>query len=185
MHIETPLNPSAYAYNIKEFADRAHARGAFLTVDATFAPPPLQDPFAWGADIVMHSGTKYFGGHSDMLCGVLVVNPKAKLAKEWEATLRNERLFLGTVMGSMEGWLGVRSLRTLEVRLERQVKNTEKLVPWLDNAVNSAEDSIIKRVVNHVEHTSLQKKDIEDGWLLKQMPNGFEIGRASCRERVF
>lgn len=173
IHIETPLNPSAYAYNIKEFADKAHSRGAFLTVDATFAPPPLQDPFAWGADLVMHSGTKYFGGHSDMLCGVLVINPASPKAKDWEETLRKERLFMGTVMGSMEGWLGVRSLRTLEVRLERQVKNTKELVDWLDGAVNSQESGVVKSTVERIEHTSLQKKDIEDGWLLKQMPNGF------------
>lgn len=173
VHIETPLNPTGYAYNISDFSKKAHARGAFLTVDATFAPPPLQDPFAWGADIVMHSGTKYFGGHSDMLCGVLVLNPSNPKAKEWEAQLRDDRLFMGTVMGSMEGWLGVRSLRTLEVRLERQVKNTKHLVDWLDGAVNCKEESITKHVVDHVEHTSLQRGDIEDGWLLKQMPNGF------------
>ena len=51
-----------------------------MTVDATFGPPPLQNPFDFGADIVLHSGTKYFGGHSDMLCGILAVNPQARLS---------------------------------------------------------------------------------------------------------
>ncbi len=176
VHIETPLNPTGYAYNLAEFAKKAHSRGAILTVDATFAPPPLQDPFAWGADVVMHSGTKYFGGHSDMLCGVLVVNPANPKAKEWEETLRRERLFMGTVMGNMEGWLGVRSIRTLEVRLERQVKNTAHIVGWLDDAVNGRgtdSSAIIQNAVDHIEHTSVQHEDIADGWLLKQMPNGF------------
>uniref|UniRef100_A0A0B7JW54 Cystathionine gamma-synthase n=1 Tax=Bionectria ochroleuca TaxID=29856 RepID=A0A0B7JW54_BIOOC len=70
VHVETPLNPTGEARNLQHYADKAHKAGAYLTVDATFAPPPLQDPFAFGADVVMHSGTKYFGGHSDMLIGV-------------------------------------------------------------------------------------------------------------------
>ena len=70
VHLETPLNPTGEAFSIAKYAERAHARGAYLSVDATFAPPGLQDPFRWGADVVMHSGTKYIGGHSDMLCGI-------------------------------------------------------------------------------------------------------------------
>jgi cystathionine gamma-synthase len=101
--VETPLNPLGEARNIKHYADRvseyalidrrfgssdfrayfhipkAHAAGAVMVVDATFAPPPLQDPFLWGADCVMHSASKYLGGHSDVLGGVLVV----KSAREW------------------------------------------------------------------------------------------------------
>lgn len=186
VHIETPINPYGTAYNLKAFAEKAHSRGAYLTVDATFGPPPLQDPFLWGADIVMHSGTKYIGGHSDMLCGILVVNPTR--AKEgWFEKLEGERLFLGSVMGSMEGWLGIRSIRTLEVRVERQSFNTGKIVAWLDAVLHpekassvggvtkvSAEDSkIVRSVLGKIEHASLQEEDIKEGWLLKQMPNGF------------
>ncbi|KAA6416022.1 MAG: PLP-dependent transferase [Lasallia pustulata] len=71
VHLETPLNPTGEAYEIGVFARKAHARGAFLLVDATFGPPGLQEPFRWGADVVVHSGTKFLGGHSDMLCGVV------------------------------------------------------------------------------------------------------------------
>ena len=127
VHVETPLNPTGEAYNLAEFAEKAHKRGAYLTVDATFGPPGLQDPFLWGADVIMHSGTKYVGGHSDMLCGVLVVR-----RDDWWKQLYVDRIFLGSVMGSFEGWLGVRSLRTLELRVQRQSKNTEALVRWLD-----------------------------------------------------
>ncbi|RAL62384.1 hypothetical protein DID88_004950 [Monilinia fructigena] len=104
IHVETPLNPQGTAYNLAAFAEKAHSRGAFLSVDATFAPPPLQDPFLWGADIVMHSGTKY-----------------------------------------------------------------------IDNALKSsdAETEVVRRAVLKIEHASLQEEDIKDGWLLKQMPNGF------------
>ncbi|TVY57992.1 putative trans-sulfuration enzyme [Lachnellula cervina] len=176
VHVETPLNPTGEARNLKAYADKAHSRGAFLTVDATFAPPPLQDPFIWGADIVMHSGTKYIGGHSDMLCGILSVNPKWGKDKWWEK-LEAERLHLGNVMGNMEGWLGIRSVRTLEVRVERQAFNVGKLVGWLNSALTStAEDTeskIVQAVLAKIEHASLQTADIEDGWLLKQMPKGF------------
>ncbi|KAH7417193.1 pyridoxal phosphate-dependent transferase [Cadophora sp. MPI-SDFR-AT-0126] len=176
VHVETPLNPTGTAYNLKVFAEKAHARGAFLTVDATFGPPPLQDPFLWGADIVMHSGTKYVGGHSDMLCGILAVNPKRE---GWFEKLFTERQFIGNVMGNMEGWLGIRSVRTLEVRVERQAANAAKLVAWLENALHpekdgdSKEGKTIRKVLAKIEHASLQAEDIKDGWLTKQMPNGF------------
>ena len=186
VHVETPINPYGTAYNLKAFADKAHSRGAYLVVDATFAPPPLQDPFLWGADLVMHSGTKYIGGHSDMLCGVLTVSP-ARVQEGWLKKLEEERLYLGSVLGSLEGWLGIRSVRTLELRVERQSSNATKLVAWLDAALHpeeassgdgasavSTEDSkVVRAVLEEIQHASLQKDDIKDGWLLKQMPNGF------------
>lgn len=172
VHLETPLNPTGEAFEIKKFADRAHARGAMLSVDATFGPPGLQDPFAWGADIVMHSGTKYIGGHSDMLCGILAT-AKGADGLERAKKMRTERIFLGAVLGSLEGWLGVRSLRTLELRVQRQSSNAERLVSWLNNALNGQgeEHGIVKTVVSKVVHASLQTSDFP--WLKKQMPNGF------------
>jgi cystathionine beta-lyase/cystathionine gamma-synthase len=190
VHIETPLNPTGSAYNLKAYAEKAHSHGAFLTVDATFGPPPLQDPFLWGADIVMHSGTKYIGGHSDMLCGILAVNP-ARAKEGWWDKLFEQRLYLGNVMGSMEGWLGVRSLRTLELRVERQSQTATKLVAWLNAALNSEKESggdtkVIKDVLGKIEHASLQEKDIKDGWLLKQMPNGFgPVFSVTMKEQTF
>lgn len=170
VHVETPLNPTGEARDLAYYAERAHKRGCWLTVDATFAPPPLQDPFKWGADAVMHSGTKYFGGHSDMLCGVLAVNPKHAA---WIRGLREERLVLGSVMGSFEGWLGIRSLRTLEVRVRKQSADAEKLVAWLAGEVQ-AKSGVVGEVVAEVKHASLQTEDLkEGGWLRRQMPNGF------------
>lgn len=172
VHLETPLNPTGEAFSIKKYADRAHARGALLSVDATFAPPGLMDAFKWGADIVMHSGTKYIGGHSDMLCGILatrVGDEGLTLAK----TFRADRIFLGSVLGSLEGWLGVRSLRTLELRVQRQSSNAENLVSWLHDSLcgNGADAELVKKVVSKVTHASLQKDDMH--WLKPQMPNGF------------
>ncbi len=177
IHVETPQNPSGEAVSISTYAEKAHSRGAFLLVDATFGPPGLQDPFEWGADIVMHSGTKYLGGHSDMLCGVLAVR-----RDDWFWGLREDRCYLGSVMGSFEGWLGLRSLRTLELRVQRQSTNAEKLIKWLfallhpdqprrgsaalvgqDSSLSSANSAMVTKVLRGVEkHAWLQQFELED-----------------------
>ncbi|KAJ4229111.1 hypothetical protein NW759_003834 [Fusarium solani] len=171
LHVETPLNPTGEARNLAYYKDKARAVGAILTVDSTFGPPPLQDPLQFGADMVMHSGTKYIGGHSDMLCGIVVIHPD-RVKEGWEETLRKERLVLGSVMGSLEGWLGIRSLRTLHLRVTRQARTTEGLVAWLHNGIQDP-NSVIGRAVLKVSHASIQKDALEDGWLQKQMPGGY------------
>ncbi|KAF1954925.1 cystathionine gamma-synthase-like protein [Byssothecium circinans] len=174
VHLETPLNPTGEAFSIQKYAERAHKRGAILSVDATFAPPGLQDPFLWGADVVMHSGTKYIGGHSDMLCGILAVR-RGDEGVLWSKKLRADRIFLGAVLGSLEGWLGVRSLRTMELRVQRQSFNAGKLVNWLDEALKGkgADAEVVRKVVGRVTHASLQAADPGNAWLKEQMPNGY------------
>ena len=112
-----------------------------------------------------------------MLCGVVAVG---KNREGWEKDywgMYNERLFLGATMGNMEGWLGVRSLRTLELRVMRQSRSTTELVTWLHELLESKQDStneeadVVKRSVTRVQHASLQKEDM--GWLKEQMPNGY------------
>lgn len=165
IHVETPLNPTGEARDLAHYSAKAKKVGAYLTVDATFAPPPLLKPFDFGADIIMHSGTKYFGGHSDMLCGVLTVNPERE---GWWAALKKDRLLLGAVMGSFEGWLGLRSLRTLEIRVQRQSENATKLVKWLNDSKANLP------AVARVSHASLQPAASQEGsWLQQQMPNGY------------
>ncbi|ROT35578.1 PLP-dependent transferase [Sodiomyces alkalinus F11] len=185
LHVETPLNPTGEARDLAHYASVARAKGAFLTVDATFAPPPLQDPFELGADVVMHSGTKYFGGHSDMLCGVLAVAPARAAEREENGNplagilgiekLREDRLLLGGVMGSLEGWLGLRSLRTLELRVRRQAETATRLVAWLAGAsARKNGSSVVAAVVDRVSHASLQEGAAdESSWLRRQMPGGF------------
>ncbi|ETN42553.1 uncharacterized protein HMPREF1541_01710 [Cyphellophora europaea CBS 101466] len=174
--LETPVNPTGKAFNIQHYAEKAHSRGAYLMVDSTFAPPPLQDPFKQGADVVMHSGTKYIGGHSDLLCGVLAFKNE-----EWLPRLRTDRQFLGSVMGGLEGWLGVRSVRTLELRVLRQSETAQRIVEALDGALtghtvgtglSQSDVDAIKPVVKAVTHASLQTDDYKT-WLRKQMPGGF------------
>jgi len=190
VHLETPLNPSGEAYNIAHYASLAHSRGAVLSVDATFGPPPLQDPFLHGADYIMHSGTKYFGGHSDMLCGVLAINPSLALppstdpspstqysasslsptAKQAYHALLTDRLLLGATIGNLESWLGVRSLRTLSLRVQRQSTSTTTLVTYLQSQL-SVPSSVVSRTISTIQHASLQIAD--ESWLSKQMPNGY------------
>lgn len=175
IHVETPVNPSGEARNLAHYSAKAKTVGAVLLVDATFGPPGLQDPFDFGADIVMHSGTKYLGGHSDMLCGVL-----ATRNQDYYAQLLKDRLFLGSVMGSLEGWLGVRSIRTLELRVAAASQNAEKLVLWLSGCVEGATQypcveqmgADVQKVVASVSHASVQSKDDLE-WIRKQMPGGF------------
>ena len=175
IHVETPLNPTGEARDLDYYAARARELGCYLTVDATFAPPPLQQPFDHGVDVVMHSGTKYFGGHSDMLCGVLAVHPAREERHGWVKGLLGERLFLGSVMGSMEGWLGVRSLRTLELRVERQSASATRLVEWLGGQLrDGSTGSPVARAVERLQHASLQPEAAQEGsWLRRQMPRGW------------
>ncbi|KAK4187983.1 Cys/Met metabolism PLP-dependent enzyme-domain-containing protein [Podospora australis] len=171
IHVETPLNPTGEARDLAYYRKKADELGCYLTVDATFAPPPLMDPFQYNVDIVMHSATKYFGGHSDMLSGVLAVRPDH--AEKWVEALREERLHLGGVMGSLEGWLGVRSLRTLELRVKRQAETTQNLVDYF--AQQKAEGgNLVADSVFKIQHASQQPEAKDaDSWLRKQMPNGF------------
>ncbi|KAL9102346.1 MAG: hypothetical protein Q9163_002496 [Psora crenata] len=174
IHLETPVNPTGEALSIRKFAGKAHSRGAYLLVDATFGPPGLQEPFSLGADLVMHSGTKYLGGHSDMLCGVL-----ASRNQEWARGLKEQRTYLGSVLGNMEAWLGIRSVRTLTLRVERQSASATNLVSWLDSLLKGGshghgvgDGAVVQQVVEKVHHASLQHLDMKP-WLKEQMPNGF------------
>ncbi|CAG9974702.1 unnamed protein product [Clonostachys byssicola] len=171
LYIETPANPTGEAYDLGFYKERAAAAGAYLVVDSTFGPPPLQDPFAFGADVVLHSGTKYFGGHSDMLCGILSVS-QSYVDQGWLDQLRDERSTIGSVMGSLEGWLGLRSIRTLQLRVERQSANAVALVSWL-HLLAQDEASVAAKTILRVTHASLQEDALAAGWLQKQMPGGY------------
>ncbi|GLB33706.1 putative cystathionine gamma-synthase [Lyophyllum shimeji] len=170
--LETPLNPTGESRDIQYYADRIHKVGGKLLVDSTFGPPPLQYPFKFGADCVMHSGTKYFGGHSDLLCGVLVV----KTLEEWNV-LQHDRTFLGSMMGSLEAWLLLRSLRTLHLRVPKQSETAATLAQWL-NAIASTPkgqsyDGVPGGIITKVWHSSLQGTDARGFNPRKQMEGGW------------
>ncbi|GAA5921720.1 hypothetical protein JCM1841_007104 [Sporobolomyces salmonicolor] len=158
--LETPLNPTGESYSIEAYAKKVQAVGGVLGVDSTFAPPPLQDPFKWGAHIVMHSGTKYFAGHSDTLVGTVSV----KDPKEWQSLWHN-RTYTGTNIGSLDAWLLLRSLRTLNIRVLRQSKTATALAQWLvsltPDRYSGSEDDVPVGVIEQVWHTALQS-DAQD-----------------------
>ncbi|EMG45400.1 hypothetical protein SBY92_000663 [Candida maltosa Xu316] len=157
VHLESPINPYGTNLDIKKYSDKAHAKGALVSVDATFAPPPLMDPFDFGADIVMHSATKFFGGHSDLLAGILLVK-----SPEIKKKLLLDRLVLGTNIGNLESALLVRSLRTFELRVQRQSATAEFIVKYINDNKEKFPD------LESIYHGSLET----DEYIKKQMPNG-------------
>jgi len=124
--IETPGNPRMTITDIAACAEIAHQHGVLLGVDSTFASPVLTRPLELGADIVMHSATKYLGGHSDLMGGALVVRDKQ---------LYDELYFVqnatGAIMGPMEAFLCSRGLKTLELRVREQSRTAQHLASWL------------------------------------------------------
>ncbi|AYN69514.1 cystathionine gamma-synthase [Euzebyella marina] len=124
--VETPTNPMMNIIDIKRVAKIAKKNRILLAVDNTFATPYLQTPLDLGADLVMHSATKYLGGHSDVVAGALVVNDKA---------LADELYFIqnasGAVCGPMDSFLVLRGIKTLHVRMQRHCENGEAIANFL------------------------------------------------------
>jgi cystathionine gamma-lyase len=123
--IETPTNPLLQILDIAALADLAHRAGALLAVDNTFASPYLQQPLRLGADLVIHSTTKYLGGHSDVVGGAVIGSRKLL---EPIAFYQNAA---GGVPGPFDAWLTLRGLKTLALRMERHSANARQLASWL------------------------------------------------------
>ncbi|WP_104083159.1 cystathionine gamma-synthase [Cryobacterium sp. Y11] len=125
--VETPSNPLMKISDIAALSEIAHRHGAIAIVDNTFASPALQHPLAFGADVVVHSTTKYLGGHSDVLGGALIMN---------DDELHEKAKFLqfaaGPVSAPLDSWLTVRGIKTLSVRMERHCTNAQAIAEFLD-----------------------------------------------------
>ncbi|HLU95717.1 MAG TPA: cystathionine gamma-synthase [Thermobifida alba] len=124
--VETPTNPLLNIADIAALAEITHASGALLVVDNTFASPYLQRPLTLGADVVVHSTTKYLGGHSDVVGGALVV-ADAELGER----LAFHQNSMGAVAGPFDAWLTLRGIKTLGVRMDRHNANAERVVDAL------------------------------------------------------
>ncbi|GAA3018196.1 cystathionine gamma-synthase [Streptosporangium longisporum] len=124
--VETPTNPLLGVADIAALAQLARENGALLVVDNTFASPYLQQPLALGADVVVHSTTKYVGGHSDVIGGALVARD-ASVGEE----LAYHQNAMGSVPGPFDAWLTLRGLKTLGVRMDRHCENAERVVDLL------------------------------------------------------
>ncbi|OLE35343.1 MAG: cystathionine gamma-synthase [Actinobacteria bacterium 13_1_20CM_3_68_9] len=125
--LETPTNPLLNVIDIRAAADAAHAAGALVVVDNTFATPYLQRPLELGADIVVHSTTKYLGGHSDVVGGFAATNDPT-IAERLQFLQKS----LGAVPGPFDCWLVLRGIKTLAVRMRRHCENAHVVASWLD-----------------------------------------------------
>ena len=126
IYVESPANPLLTVTDIAAVSQVAKETGRLLIVDNTFMTPYLQRPIELGADIVIHSGTKYLGGHSDVVSGFVVVNDKALADRLYY--LQNA---IGGILGPWDSYLMIRGIKTLGVRMDRHVENAKKIANWL------------------------------------------------------
>jgi len=125
--VETPSNPLLKLIDLRKVAGLAHGHGALVAADNTFATPCLQRPLELGCDIVMHSTTKYLGGHSDVIGGVNIVSD-GELARQ----LVSLRSAVGSVPGPFDAYLVLRGIKTLALRMERHCANAQAVAEWLE-----------------------------------------------------
>ncbi len=128
--VETPSNPKCHVTDIAASVAAARHAGAVVVVDSTFATPVLQQPLALGADAVMHSTTKFIGGHSDSMGGIVVVR-----SPEHAEGLRHDRTLDGSIPGALDVWLALRGVRTLPIRMERQSQTAAAVAAFLAERV--------------------------------------------------
>tara|TARA_B100000965_G_C19586622_1_gene756051 strand:+ start:492 stop:1634 length:1143 start_codon:yes stop_codon:yes gene_type:complete len=153
--VETPTNPMLNIIDVKKVCDLAHEYNIMVGVDNTFATPYLQNPLALGADVVMHSVTKYLGGHSDVIMGALVTNDD-KIAEEIYRIQNSS----GAVCGPMDSFLVLRGIKTLHLRMQRHCENGEKIAHFLNDhpLINTVYWPGLKTHTNH-EVAKSQMKD--------------------------
>lgn len=145
LYAETIGNPALIVADIARLAEIAHARGALLVVDSTFTPPCMFRPFEHGADVVMHSATKYLGGHSDVTAGVL------SGSAETIARIRHDAIDTGAVLAPFEAWLVIRGIQTLALRMERISSNALVLARALERHP-AVECVIYPGLASHAQH---------------------------------
>jgi len=124
--VETPSNPLMKVADIAEISKMAHETGAICAVDNTFLTPYFQRPLTLGADVVIHSGTKFMGGHNDIIAGLAIVNDE-ELAAHFKVQLKSH----GNGLAPLDSWLMLRGLKTLHLRMERHNENAMKVANWM------------------------------------------------------
>ncbi|MBM0256527.1 cystathionine gamma-synthase [Micromonospora sp. 4G55] len=166
--VETPTNPLLGIADIATLAAVAHDAGALLAVDNTFASPYLQQPIAHGADVVVHSTTKYIGGHSDVVGGALIA-ADAGLGDE----LRYHQNAMGAINGPFDAWLTLRGIKTLGVRMDRHCDNAERIAAYLDGHAKVAE-VIYPGLPSHAGHEVAAKQMRRFGGMISFRASGGE-----------
>jgi len=150
--LESPTNPLLKLVDLKAVVALAKKRGVIVVVDNTFATPYLQRPLEYGADIVMHSATKFINGHSDMVGGIAVTN-KDHLAKRL-GYLQNS---IGSVAGPFDSFLALRGVKTLDVRMERHCASAMKIAAWLQED-DRVESVLYPGLLSHPQHELAKKQ---------------------------
>ncbi|WP_066093661.1 cystathionine gamma-synthase [Xanthomonas massiliensis] len=174
--IETPTNPMLKIVDIAAIAAIAHRHGLLVVVDNTFASPMLQRPLQLGADIVVHSATKYLNGHSDMVGGIAVVGDDAELADRL-AFLQNS---VGAIQGPFDSFLALRGLKTLPLRMRAHCENAMALAQWLEQHP-AVEKVIYPGLASHPQH-ELAKRQMQGfgGIVSIVLKGGFEAAKRFC-----
>jgi len=175
--VETPTNPLLGIADLEALAAIAHEAGALLVVDNTFASPYLQQPLALGADVVVHSTTKYCGGHSDVIGGALVVRDD-----ELGDQLTFMQNAVGAVAGPFDAWLVLRGLRTLAVRMERHCDNAEQVADFLTTRAEVAE-VLFPGLPEHSGHAIAQRQMRRFGGMVSFRLAGGEEAALAVAER--
>ena len=170
--VETPTNPMMNIIDIQAVGVLAKEKNILLAVDNTFASPYLQNPLLLGADIVMHSATKYIAGHSDLILGALIVN-----SQNIEEQLRFIQNASGAVPGPMDCFLTLRGIKTLAVRMERHCINGRKIAEFL------VENPLIEKVywpglVDHPNHFLAKNQMNDFGGMISFVPKGSNYNKA-------
>lgn len=180
--VETPTNPMLKIVDIAAICDIAHKRGLRVVVDNTFASPILQRPLLLGADIVMHSATKYLNGHSDMVGGMVVVGDDAELAEQM-AFLQNS---IGAVQGPFDSFLALRGLKTLHLRMKAHCENALALAQWLETHP-AVEKVIYPGLASHPQHALASAQMQGYGGIISiVLKGGFDAAKKFCENtRLF
>jgi cystathionine gamma-synthase len=176
--LETPTNPLLNIADIAPLAQLAHEREALLVVDNTFASPYLQQPLALGADVVVHSTTKYLGGHSDVVGGALVF-AGTELAEE----VAFHQNAMGAINGPFDAWLTLRGLRTLGVRMDRHCDNAERVVELLSRH-SAVAQVIYPGLSEHPGHETAAKQMRRFGGMVSFRAAGGEAHAIEICERT-
>ncbi len=174
--VETPTNPMLKVVDLQAVGAVAKKHGLLMVVDNTFASPILQRPLEYGADIVMHSATKYLNGHSDMVGGMAVVGDNAELGEQM-AFLQNS---VGAVQGPFDSFLALRGLKTLHLRMKAHCENAQALAEWL-SAHPAVEQVIYPGLKDHPQHAlAARQMDGFGGIVSIRIKGGFEGARRFC-----
>jgi cystathionine gamma-lyase len=174
--IETPTNPMLKLVDIAQIAAAARKRGLLVVVDNTFATPMLQRPLELGADLVVHSATKYLNGHSDMVGGMAVVGDNADLAERM-AFLQNS---VGGVQGPFDSFLALRGLKTLPLRMKAHCDNALALAQWLQTHP-AVEQVIYPGLASHPQHALAQRQMQGFGGIISiVLKGGFDAAKRFC-----